>query len=168
MGWRERGGRPGARQAPRWGGVPGQVHRSSERAATRPTTTLHHHNHCTNSTTTKEQPPPLTTTSPGAQSSAGRDEDTSHHIPPSPCGTARASRSAGQHSRRCSGLGVGERLLRSKPVRKRSHGQSSRGGSGRERGASPTANHHIAHDKHHIKNTQSHCKVYFFIILGVL
>ena len=80
---------------------------------------------------------------------------------PPPCGTARASRSAGQHGRRCSGLGVGERLLRSTPVRKRSHGQSSRGGSGRERGASPTASHHIAYDKHNIKHTQSHYKVYF-------
>ena len=80
---------------------------------------------------------------------------------PPPCGTARASRSAGQHGRRCSGLGVGERLLRSKPVRKRSHGQSSRGGSGRERGASPTATDHLAHDKHNIKHIHSDCKVYF-------
>ena len=78
---------------------------------------------------------------------------------PPPCGTARASRSAGQHGRRCSGLGVGERFLRSTPVRKRSYGQSSRGGSGRERGASPTANPHTTHGKHHINNIQSHCKV---------
>ena len=83
---------------------------------------------------------------------------------PPPCGTARASRSAGQHDRRCSGLGVGERLLRSKLVRKRSHGQSSRSGSGRERGASPTANHQIAHDKHYIKNIQYHCKVSFCVL----
>jgi len=41
--------------------------------------------------------------------------------------------------RRCSGLGVGERFLRSKPVRKRSHGQSSRGGSGRRRRVSSPA-----------------------------
>ena len=80
---------------------------------------------------------------------------------PPPRGTARASRSAGQHDRRCSGLGVGERLLRSKPVRKRSHGQSSRGGSGRKRGASPTASHPTAHDMHHIKDIQSHCRVSF-------
>ena len=135
------------RQTPRWGGVYDGSDGPAGQAPPTPHTPFHHNHHKNNHQQPIQQP---------KHNQHQKTQSTSTPSPLPPPHTPRTSRTAAALPRaavreraeppplhegggRCSGLGAGGRLLRSKPVRKRSHGQSSRGGSGRGRGASPPA-----------------------------